>query len=197
MPSTAWHAQFEDLNNDGLVDLFVAKGNVWEMPDFAIRDPNNLLLQKPDGTFEEAGDRAGVASFHTARGAALVDFNLDGLVDLVVVNRHAGAELWRNASRDAGNWLQLRLEQSAPNVEAIGAWIEVRIGGRTLRRETFSGGGHVSGQAGWWHFGLGEAQRAEIRVIWPEGETAEWATVEAGGFYRIGRDGMPRPWHPD
>ena len=27
-PSTAWHAQFEDVNNDGLADLFVAKGNV-------------------------------------------------------------------------------------------------------------------------------------------------------------------------
>ena len=34
-PSTAWHAQFEDVNNDGFVDLFVAKGNVWAMPDFA------------------------------------------------------------------------------------------------------------------------------------------------------------------
>ena len=35
-PSTAWHAQFEDVNNDGLVDLLVVKGNVAEMPDFAM-----------------------------------------------------------------------------------------------------------------------------------------------------------------
>src|SRR6185295_6684020 len=42
-PSTAWHAQFEDVNNDGLLDLFVAKGNVSKMPDFAQNDPNNLL----------------------------------------------------------------------------------------------------------------------------------------------------------
>ena len=38
-PSTAWHAQFEDVNNDGLVDLFIAKGNVAEMPDFATQRP--------------------------------------------------------------------------------------------------------------------------------------------------------------
>jgi hypothetical protein len=52
-PSTAWHTQFEDVNNDGLVDLFIVKGNVDEMPDFAMHDPNNLLLQTPDGKFVE------------------------------------------------------------------------------------------------------------------------------------------------
>ena len=34
---------------------FIAKGNVDEMPDFAAKDPNNLLLLKADGTFHEAG----------------------------------------------------------------------------------------------------------------------------------------------
>lgn len=197
LPSTAWHAQFDDLNNDGWVDLFVAKGNVWEMPDFAMKDPNNLLLQKPDGTFEEAGDRAGVASFHTARGAALVDFNLDGLVDLVVVNRHSGAELWRNASENAGNWVQVRLEQPVPNVDAIGAWIELRFDGRTIRRETFSGGGHVSGQAGWWHFGIGDADAADIRVLWPDGEASAWSRIEANGFHIVLRGKPPAVWQPD
>ncbi|MEO5614692.1 MAG: VCBS repeat-containing protein, partial [Cypionkella sp.] len=74
-PSTGWHAQFEDVNNDGLADMFIAKGNVDAMPDFALKDPNNLLLQRADGTFEESGDRAGVAATGLARGAALADFN--------------------------------------------------------------------------------------------------------------------------
>jgi hypothetical protein len=69
-PSTAWHTQFEDVNNDGLVDLFIAKGNVAKMPDFAAKDPNNLLVQQPDGKFVEAGDKAGIASDgDVARGA--------------------------------------------------------------------------------------------------------------------------------
>lgn len=197
MPSTAWHAQFEDVNNDGLVDLFVAKGNVWEMPDFAIRDPNNLLLQRADGTFEEAGDRAGVASFDTARGAALVDFNVDGRIDLVVVNRHARAELWRNATASAGNWVQVRLDQPAPNVDAIGSWVEVRVDDRTLRREITSGGGHAGGQAGWWHFGLGEADEVDIRVLWPDGQASDWHRVAANGFHVLRRASAPREWHPD
>ena len=43
-PSTGWHAQFGDLNNDGRADLFISKGNVDQMPSNAIKDPNNLLM---------------------------------------------------------------------------------------------------------------------------------------------------------
>ena len=39
-----------------MVDLFIAKGNVAKMPDFAMKDPNNLLLQGSDGKFTEAGE---------------------------------------------------------------------------------------------------------------------------------------------
>ena len=99
------------MNNDGLVDLFIAKGNVAKMPDFAMKDPNNLLLQGPDGKFRESGEAAGVASLAISRGGALADFNMDGLLDVVVVNRwekQCGAT--RAAMRAAG----LRLSFSNP-----------------------------------------------------------------------------------
>ncbi len=41
------------------------------------------------------------------------------------------------------------------------------------QREPFAamfGGGGASGHAGWVHVGLGTAERAEIRVQWPDGE---------------------------
>jgi hypothetical protein len=76
--STAWHSQFADLNNDGLVDLFIAKGNVDEMEEGAIEDPNNLLLRQKDGSFREVGQRAGVGNMERSRGAALIDLDLDG-----------------------------------------------------------------------------------------------------------------------
>jgi hypothetical protein len=187
-PSTAWHTQFEDVNNDGLVDLFIAKGNVWDMPDFAMKDPNNLLLQQSDGKFTEAGDKAGVASVEQARGAALADFNLDGLVDLVVVNRNSPAQIWRNVSTNAGHWIGVKIEQPGPNRDAVGAWIEVRCEGTpTMRREATLGGGHAGGQAGWWHFGLGKVSKAEVRVIWPDGANGDWQPVDAGGFHVLKR----------
>jgi hypothetical protein len=187
-PSTAWHTQFEDVNNDGLADLFIAKGNVAEMPDFAMKDPNNLLLQGAEGKFLEAADKAGVASTATSRGGALADFNLDGLLDLVVVNRWERAQLWRNTTAEAGNWLQVKLAQVAPNRDAIGAWLEVKRGKTVMRREITIGGGHASGQAGWIHMGLGDATEAEVRVQWPDGTWSRNHTVEANGFIVIDRE---------
>ncbi|MBO6717365.1 MAG: CRTAC1 family protein [Rhizobiaceae bacterium] len=196
-PSTAWHAQFEDINNDGLADLFVAKGNVAEMPDFAIEDPNNLLLQRADGSFEEVGHEAGVGSTAIGRGAAIADFNLDGLLDLVVVNRWRPAQLWRNVSTDAANWIAVRPGQTGINRDAIGGWVEVRRGEQIMRREITVGGGHASGQLGWLHFGLGSSEAAEFRVVWPDGEAGDWQSVPANAFYAMERGKQAREWRPE
>lgn len=195
-PSTGWHAQFEDVNNDGRSDLFVAKGNVWEMPDFASDDPNNLLLQREDGTFAEAGELAGVASMAMSRGGAVVDLNADGALDLVVVNRFSPAQLWRNAGGLPGGWLAVWPEMAGANRNAIGAWVEVRADGRTVGREITVGGGHVSGQLVPWHFGLGQATVAEVRVTWPDGTVGPWQEVTGGQVWRLRPDSAPEVWTP-
>lgn len=198
LPSTAWHPEFDDVNNDGFVDLFVSKGNVTSQPDYALRDPSNLLIQQPDGTFREAADIAGILSFDRGRGAALVDFNLDGRLDLIEVNYQAPVRLWRNARPDpGGGWLMLWLRQSAPNVNAIGAVVEVRTGSLVQRREVTIGGGHASGQLGWTHIGLGPATGAEVRVAWPGGEPGPWKRVTGNQLLVFERGvAEPRGWLP-
>ena len=187
LPSTAWHAEFADVNNDGFLDLFVTKGNVEAQEGYATRDPSNLLLGQADGTFVEGAEDAGIVSYERARGGAVVDLNLDGMLDLVVVNRVAPVSVWRNVGEGdvdepaaMGDWIAVRLRQPAPNVDAIGAWVEVRVGDRTLVREVTIGGGHAGGQLGWLHFGLGDASDAEVRVQWPDGELGPWIEVDAG-----------------
>lgn len=195
-PSTAWHAQFGDVNNDGLLDLFIAKGNVAEMPDFAAQDPNNLLLQTEYGTFLETADRAGTASMQIARGGLLVDLNLDGMLDLVVVNRWAGPEIWRQNGPAPGNWLQLRLQQDGPNRDAIGAVVQVLRDGLLEWHDVLSGGGHASGTLGWLHLGLAQTQEIDLRVIWPDGLEGDWMTLQAGRFHIIDRALGAATWTP-
>jgi hypothetical protein len=200
-PSTAWHAQFADVNNDGRADLFIVKGNVSTMPDFAILDPNNLLLQQSDGRFLEVGQQAGVASFKRGRGGMLVDLNGDGLLDMVVVNRQDKAQLWRNVGAGTaakpepiGNWVQMRLQQAGGNRDAIGAWVEIDLGDRVIRQEHTSGGGHASGHLGWMHFGLGHLRTVKVRVQWPHADWGPWQTIPSDAFYLVSREKGIQAW---
>jgi hypothetical protein len=198
MPSTAWHAEFDDVNNDGYVDLFITKGNVDAMQEAASADPNNLLLGQPGGSFAESAAEAGILNLARSRGAAVVDLNMDGLLDLVEVNRREPVTIWRNTGTDgdAGNWLAIRPQQDGANRDAVAGWIEVMAGDRLLVREVTIGGGHAGGQLGWIHFGLGDETEASVRITWPDGETEEWRNVAVNRFVTITRGDptvSPRP----
>ncbi len=195
-PSTGWHSEFGDVNNDGLHDLFVAKGNVDRMPDFAQKDPDNLMLQTPDRKFQEIGDKAGVLNFSPARGGALVDFNLDGKLDLVVSHRRENIKIWRNVSDQIGNFIALRLRDAGGNRDAIGAKIEIKTPARSQKREITSGGGHAGGQNGFWHFGIDDAKEAEIRVLWPDGDISDWQRIAGDRFYIVERKGIATQYQP-
>ncbi|MEM6616406.1 MAG: CRTAC1 family protein [Pseudomonadota bacterium] len=185
-PSTGWHAEFGDVNNDGRDDLFITKGNVDQMPGNAMEDPNNLLIQNGDGTFTEVAHIAGVASMHRGRGGALVDLNADGLLDMVVVNRRAPAEIFENVTADTGNWASIDPQIEGPNTRAVGSWIEVKTpDGRIQAREVTVGGGHAGGQAVAHHFGLGEHETFDVRVEWPDGRISNWKTLSKGERYTV------------
>ena len=204
LPSTAWHAEFTDVNNDAFTDLLVTKGNVSTMPDYASRDPSNLFLGQPDGTFAEGAEAAGILNFGRARGAALADLNLDGMLDLVMVNVGEPVRLWRNAGSGTaeapapmGGWAAIRLTQDGGNCDAIGAKVDVE--NRRHGQAPRACGGR---RPRWRSVGLdapgpGPATRAEVQVTWPDGEVGPWVGVDSGRFLVVERgSAAARPWDP-
>jgi hypothetical protein len=80
-PGKSFGAVATDVNNDGLMDLFVANDTM----------PNFLFLNKGAGKFEEVGLAAGVAFGEAGRprsgmGVDAADFDGDGWQDLFVAN---------------------------------------------------------------------------------------------------------------
>ena len=91
-PGKSFGAVATDINNDGLMDLFVANDTM----------PNFLFLNKGAGKFEEIGLSAGVAYGETGRprsgmGVDAADYDGDGWQDLFVANiDHEFFSLYRN-----------------------------------------------------------------------------------------------------
>ncbi len=204
-PSTGWHTEFADFNNDARVDLFIAKGNVSSMSDFAAVDPDNLLLQHPDGGFVETGADARINLPTQGRGALVSDFNRDGQLDLMVINREAPVSVFRNlgvsetwGSRPMGNWLAIELKQNNANTQAIGARVVVKTGNLTQSRTVAIGGGHAGGANDFLHLGLGVAERATVRVRWPDGSWSHPYRVFANHHVVLARESESAVyWYPN
>ncbi len=204
-PSTAWHPEFQDVNNDGFVDLFISKGNVSDDARLRAEGPEQPA-PRPAGRHVRGGRRwtPGSSTSTAVAVRALVDFNLDGLLDLVEVDYGSPVKVWRNVgSGDAakpapmGGWLALQVSPAGPEPRC-----DRGVGrGQGRRHDAASrdhvGGGHSGASSAGSHFGLGPAEAAQVRVQWPDGEWGPWLDVKADGFYELERGAtVASPWRP-
>ena len=167
--------------------------------------PTTSFSANPMGRSSTAPSRPGIVHYDRSRGAALVDLNLDGMLDLVEVNRVVNVNVLRNvgAGDDAdnpspmGNWIAIRLEQPSVNPDAIGSWIEVKIGDAWSRMRSPSEEVTPAIRLAGFTSGSALPDEADVRVQWPNGEIGPWMTVDADRFVIIARDAdAPTVWVP-
>ena len=195
-----WGTSFVDLDNDGLLDLFIANGHVYpEIDDFGIdskyREPKQVYRNLGDGRFKElTKDIAGpLLDLQSSRGAAFADYDNDGDLDAVVINMNEPPSLLRNDTQSANHWINLRLLGTKSNRDAVGARVTIKTGSVKQTAEVRSGGSYLSHNDSRVHFGLGEAATVDqIEVHWPSGLVETFAALKPDEFHTL-QEGKGRP----
>ena len=126
-----------DYDNDGRMDLFFTNGARLDdpMPKGAMPDKsdpkywNRLYHQKPDGTFEDVTERAGVKGDGYSMGVAVGDYDADGFPDLYVTG-YAGNHLYHNNGDGTFTDVTKQAGVAASGWSTSAGWIDYDHDGR-------------------------------------------------------------------
>ncbi|EDY85284.1 FG-GAP repeat domain protein [Verrucomicrobiia bacterium DG1235] len=210
LPGTnwTWSPRFEDLNSDGLLDLFVTNGMDREHNnlDFIVKklravnvfgriritkispvlaQANLAYVNRGELVFEEVGAEWGLDKVGVSFGSALGDFDGDGDLDIVFTNYEEGATILRNDSR-SGNNVIIELKGTASNRFGLGARVEATTKSGLQVRQLISTRGYLSTSEPVVHFGFGTEETIDsLRIVWPSGREQVLKDLSTGQRYKV------------
>ena len=179
---------FLDYDLDGWQDLFAVNGHIDDLVEtvqtrLTYRQRPLLFRNRRDGRFLPMGREAGPAldQAYAGRGAAAIDYDNDGDLDLVVTENGGPAHLLRNQGGNRNNWIQVRLTGTVSNRDGVGALVTVKSGSTTQRRYRRTGSSYLSQSDPRLFFGLGDSTSVDrLEVRWPSGAEQVLQNIPAG-----------------
>lgn len=203
-----WSVRFEDLDNDGRVDLHVTNGMVRELHNVDLRDRLVVLetdaerqrlvqaspeLKQRNLAYRNEGDLRftdvsaawGLDQLGVSLGAAFGDLDGDGDLDLVFSNYNAPVTVMRNDS-PAGHRAIVALRGTSSNRFGLGATVRLETAAGAQVRPLVAARGYLSSSEPVAHFGLGEADRIlRLVVDWPSGHRQEFTDLPANRRFTV------------
>jgi hypothetical protein len=184
---------FFDYDLDGRLDLLTANGHLEEEISKIQR---SQTYAQPAQLFWNAGERsggcfvavsaakAGADLFRpiVGRGAAFADIDGDGDLDIVLTQVGGPPLLLRNDQNLGHHWIRLKLRGTKCNRDGIGAWIQVKVGGKKLLRQVMPTRSYLSQTELPVTIGLGAAAKPdEVEIVWPGGKRQKVEQVKVDG----------------
>jgi hypothetical protein len=167
-----------------------------KISDYAFRNNGDL-------TFTDETANWGLDTPTFSNGAAYVDLDGDGALDLVVNNENDTAFVFRNNARtlNKNHYLQVRLEGTGRNRFAIGAAVTIHAGKQKFFQELAPSRGFQSSMDYVLTFGLGALDKVDaVTVEWPDGRVGSLTGVAANQLVVVKQadatPGKPAPAQP-
>jgi enediyne biosynthesis protein E4 len=121
-----------DYDNDGRLDLFLVNGAEISDPSHPAAIPvktgpkywNRLYHQKPDGTFEDVTEKAGLQGAGYGMGVAIGDYDNDGFEDLYVTG-YGGNHLYHNNGNGTFTDVTEKAAIAANGWSTSAAWVDL------------------------------------------------------------------------
>jgi enediyne biosynthesis protein E4 len=181
---------FFDYDLDGLPDIFAANGHVADdvsvtQPSLKYAEPALLFRNRGAGRFEDVSSKVGAALRQpvVGRGAAYLDYDNDGDLDLLITASNGPARLLRNDNGNQNDMLRVKLVGVRANRDGIGAKVTVRMpSGTRLSGMVKSGSSYLSQSELPLTFGLGkpaEDKSVTVDVTWPGGRRESITGIKA------------------
>ena len=182
-----------DFDNDMDLDLYVVSSTSIKNME------NKLLINDGHGQFKSVNRAGGAPGTRTGVGDAVakVDYDMDGFLDLLVMNGGSMARSYGLSASDGGyqlyhnvgnnnHWLEIDLEGTESNRDGVGAAVYVTSGGITQVRIQ-DGGVHYRVQNHQrLHFGLAQNKSVEkITIKWPSGTVQELKNIQVDQLLHI------------
>lgn len=194
----SWSGKFADLDNDGWQDIYVANGSVYAaFVGPTTHSPNMFYHNRQGKQFSLKHVSFGLDDFDHSSAFTYIDFDNDGDLDIIGNTTHGGLKLFRN-NNTQGNSIVIEFRDAIGNTHCIGCKVYVayddEAGERKQMREIKAGGGFLSFDAPYAHFGFGEHLEVKrIGVVWSTGERTMFEhPFETGHKYVITRSTLDK-----
>jgi ASPIC and UnbV/FG-GAP-like repeat len=158
---------------------------------------NHLLMNRQGKGFVNVAFLLGLADEFDSLSAVSDDLDLDGRVDLVVVEDHGrrGEKLhvYRNELETENHWIGFQLREEGNGISPVGASVVVRTPARTYVNRVVTGDTVMGQHSTTLHFGLGAETRVEtVEIRWPNGMQRILRAPQIDRYHVVAAPGQDR-----